>query len=82
MQRFGRVTDFVDGFESAFGLELLSTVHWVLESDAHKSWKDLIASTYAWNESKKRLSPRQIELAADVLIEKGWIDQAEVTVRQ
>ncbi len=81
-ERFERVTDLVDGFESAFGLELLSTVHWVLEHDAPKSRHDLIASTYAWNQRKKRFSPRQIGLAADVLTEKGWIDHAEVAARQ
>jgi len=27
--RFDRVTDLVEGFETPFGLELLSTVHWV-----------------------------------------------------
>ena len=81
-ERFERVTDLVNGFESAFGLELLSTVHWVLEHDAPKSRQDLVASTYAWNERKRRFSPRQIGLAADVLTEKGWIDHAEVAARQ
>jgi O-acetyl-ADP-ribose deacetylase (regulator of RNase III) len=81
-ERFERVTDLVDGFESAFGLELLSTVHWVLEHDAPKSRDDLIALTYAWNERKKSFSPRQIGLAADVLTEKGWTDYAGVSARQ
>ncbi len=73
-ERFDRVTDLVDGFESAFGLELLSTVHWVLVHDNPASQDDLIALTYAWNERKRRFSPRQIGLAADVLREKGWTD--------
>ncbi len=81
-ERFDRVTDLVDGFESAFGLELLSTVHWVLEHDAPKSRNDLIALTYAWNERKKSFSPRQIGLAADVLAKKGWIDYAGLAARQ
>ena len=80
--RFERVADLVDGFESTFGLELLSTVHWVLEHDKPKSRDDTIASTYAWNDRKKSFSPRQIGLAADVLTEKGWIDHAEVTALQ
>ncbi len=81
-ERFERVTDLVEGFESAFGLELLSTVHWVLEHDKPNSQDDLVASTYAWNDRKKRFSPRQIRLAADVLTEKGWIDHVDVTARQ
>ena len=71
-QRFERVTDLVDGFESSFGLELLSTVHWVLEHDPVASREDLVARVYGWNERKKRFSPRQIGLAADTLTEKGW----------
>ncbi len=78
-ERFERVTDLVSGFESTFGLELLSTVHWVLEHDKPRSRDDLITSTYAWNECKKSFSPRQIGLAADVLTQKGWIDHDEGT---
>ncbi|MYE85912.1 MAG: macro domain-containing protein [Gammaproteobacteria bacterium] len=73
-KRFDRVADLVEGFESAFGLELLSTVHWVLECDTPATRDDLVARTHAWNERKKRFSPRQIQLAADVLVEKGWVD--------
>ena len=73
-ERFERVVDLVDGFESAFGLELLSTVHWVLVRDNPRSHDDLVALTYAWNERKKRFSPRQIGLAAHMLREKGWTD--------
>ena len=73
-KRFDRVADLVEGFESAFGLELLSTVHWVIKNEGVKMTDDIVAQTYEWNERKKRFSPRQIALAADVLIEKGWID--------
>ena len=72
--RFDRVAGLVDGFESAFGLELLSTVHWVIEQDAPASRDELVKLTYAWNERKKHFSPRQITLAADVLKDKGWTD--------
>ena len=81
-ERFDRVTDLVDGFESAFGLELLSTVHWVLVRDNPASQDDLVRLTYAWNERKKRFSPRQIRLAADVLREKGWADDCLFAPRQ
>ena len=73
-ERFDRVADLIEGFESAFGLELLATVHWVLEHETAGSKDGVIARTYAWNKRKKCFSQRQIALAADVLIEKGWID--------
>ena len=81
-ERFERVTDLVDGFESAFGLELLSTVHWVLVRDNPASRDDLVRLTYAWNERKKRFSPRQIGLAADVLRAKGWADDCLFALHQ
>ena len=80
-ERFERVANLVDGFESAFGLELLSTVHWILENDAPASREELIAATYAWNERKRHFSPRQIELAAGVLTEKGWVTGVGATAR-
>ncbi len=79
-ERFESVADLVDGFESAFGLELLSSVHWILAEEGSVSQDDLVARTYAWNERKKSFTPRQIRLAADVLREKGWIGGAEASI--
>ena len=81
-ERFDRVADLVDGFESPFGLELLSTVHWVLAHDAPGSSDDLVARTHGWNERKWSFSPRQIGLAADVLTEKGWTGDLAVPGRR
>ena len=73
-KRFDRVTDLIEGFESAFGLELLSTVHWVLAYETAGSKDDVVVRTHAWNDRKKRFSPRQIALTAHRLIEQGWVD--------
>ena len=75
--RLARVSDLVDGFESPFGLELLSTVHWVANEAARpQDLEKITGQTYAWNERKKRFSRRQIDLAFHVLSEKGWIATA------
>lgn len=71
--RFERVADLVQGFETPFGLELLSTVHWVVTREKAHSEDEVTARVYAWNERKRRFSPRQIALARDVLARKGWI---------
>lgn len=73
--RFDRVVDLIKGFESPFGLELLSTVHWVVIHEKVNTVEDVIDRTYAWNPRKKRFSPRQIKIAIDVLSNKGWIDE-------
>ena len=75
-ERFDRVAHLVDGFESAFGLELLSTVHWVITRDTPASRDDLVARVHGWNDRKKRFSSRQIALAAETLALKGWTDAA------
>ena len=71
--RFERVSDLVEGFESSFGLELLTTVHWVVGEEGDGTLDDVVRRTYAWSERKSRFSRRQIKIAFDVLSEKGWI---------
>ena len=73
--RFGRVVDLVEGFESSFGLELLSTVHWVMARESPGNLPEVISRVHTWDERKKMFSARQIRLAANVLAEKGWIDR-------
>lgn len=75
--RLDRVFDLVDGFESSFGLELLTSVHWVAASEASAARPDeIVRLTYGWNERKKQFSRRQIELALRVLSEQGWVQSA------
>ena len=70
--RFDKVANLVEGFESPFGLELLSTVHWVMKKESVNSVNEVINHTYAWNDRKRQFTPRQIALAANVLSSKGW----------
>lgn len=77
--RFDKVAELVEGFESSFGLELLSTVHWVITREGAKSKEDVINYTYAWNKRKQQFTPSQIELAMNVLLEKNWINFARDT---
>jgi O-acetyl-ADP-ribose deacetylase (regulator of RNase III) len=70
--RFQKVSELVEGFESAFGLELLSTVHWVDRHDEPGSPEELVERVYSWNIRKRQFTERQILLAADVLARKGW----------
>lgn len=69
-----RVSDLVEGFESPFGLELLSTVHWLATKEQVQSFDDLVTKTYAWSDRKRQFSRRQIELALNVLTQKHWLE--------
>jgi O-acetyl-ADP-ribose deacetylase (regulator of RNase III) len=72
-QHFDKVSDLVEGFESPFGMELLSTVHWVATKENATSRQQVVEKVHQWNERKKQFTPRQIELAYNVLIGKGWL---------
>ena len=70
--RLERVEQLVFGFESSFGLELLTTVHWLL---THESVPvdQLPDEVHAWHHRKRQFSIQQVKLAAKVLEEGGWI---------
>ena len=71
--RIQRVAALAEGFESPFGLELLSTVHWVMKDNGNSTIDDVVERVYAWNPRKQQFTPRQIGIAADVLMKQGWI---------
>ncbi len=71
--KFERVGALVEGFETPFGLELLSTVHWVTTREGASSAAEAEAKVYAWNDRKRRFSSRQIGIAYDTLRLKGWL---------
>ncbi len=76
LSRFDRVGKLVEGFETPFGLELLATVHWVAMREKAENVEDAAAKVYAWNDRKKRFSPRQIGIAFETLRAKGWLAAA------
>jgi len=73
-ERFTRVSQLVEGFESPYGLELLATVHWIATRDHPATADELVKLFYAWDPRKQGFSRAQILLAAKVLKEKGWIE--------
>jgi len=75
--RFDKVASLVEGFESAFGLELLSTVHWILKNESSRTINEVVRHMYNWNEQKRKFTPRQIALAVNVLISKHWVNGPE-----
>lgn len=76
--RFDRVVDLIKGFETPYGMELLSTVHWVVTRDDAANNDEAIAKTYSWNDRKRMFEESHIRLALDVLQRKGWLDNKQV----
>jgi len=73
---FERVAGLVDGFETPFGLELLSTVHWLATRENARTEDAVVAGAYAWSDRKKQFSEGQLRVARDVLTKKNWLPGA------
>ena len=71
--RLGKVVNLVSGFETPFGLELLSTVHWVITKDGAVTVDEAIQLTYDWNVRKRMFREEQISLACETLASKDWL---------
>jgi O-acetyl-ADP-ribose deacetylase (regulator of RNase III) len=72
MARLGKVAALVDGFETPFGMELLSTVHWVMAEEGAVQFEEVLSKIRSWNSRKLKFSDRQIELAFERLKRFGW----------
>jgi O-acetyl-ADP-ribose deacetylase (regulator of RNase III) len=68
-----KVFDLVSGFETPFGLELLSTVHWVAKHNQISNDDELVKYVYAWGPRKRKFSERQIVIASKTLHANNWL---------
>ena len=75
-ERFERVVDLINGFETPFGMELLSTVHWVATKENAKTAEEAIKKTYAWSERKQMFQEEHIRIAWRILEEKKWLPKS------
>lgn len=75
-QRIDRVLDLIEGFESAYSLELLATVHWLLHHERASDLEALIAGVQAWSPRKGRMfTADHIRIAVEALESRGWAPQ-------
>tara|TARA_B100001094_G_scaffold52702_1_gene48168 strand:- start:2001 stop:3083 length:1083 start_codon:yes stop_codon:yes gene_type:complete len=76
--RFDRVAQLIEGFESQNGMELLSTVHWVVTQElaGEKFTSDeLIKVVHNWNQRKAAMKPQHIIAAFHRLQEQDWLSK-------
>lgn len=72
-ERFNRVVSLIDGFETPYGMELLSTVHWVASKEGALEADNVVSKVYSWNERKRMFKEQHILLAWELLRQKGWL---------
>jgi O-acetyl-ADP-ribose deacetylase (regulator of RNase III) len=74
--RFNRVVELVEGFETAYGLELLATVHWIVTQEGATEPADIESAVRGWSARKAQFTVAQVELASDRLRSLGWLTGA------
>jgi O-acetyl-ADP-ribose deacetylase (regulator of RNase III) len=75
LERLERVAQLINGFETPYGMELLATVHWVVQEDpaARDDPEIAVRETHAWSERKRaRFRPAHIRLAWRRLHQQKW----------
>jgi O-acetyl-ADP-ribose deacetylase (regulator of RNase III) len=67
-QRSHKVLELIEGFETPYGLELLSTVHWTIDREQITEIEEIVKSIQNWNPRKKGLfGAKHIKIAKDRL---------------
>ncbi len=70
-----RLSKLVQGYESPYGLELLSSVHWLAHHEKHSPVEQIIAEMKSWNENKcNSFDDDTIRLAYKRLQEDGLLN--------
>ena len=63
-ERFRQVKTLIEGFETPYGLELLSTIHWTVAKEDVKDIDNILEYIKNWNQRKKELFDRRhVEIA-------------------
>ena len=75
-RRLSQVANLIEGFETPYGMELLSSTHWVaIHSDQSVDEpEDAVQAVHMWSDRKKRMfQPGHIRVAWKRLAEAGWV---------
>ncbi len=76
--RLQRVRELIEGFETPYGMELLSSVHWVARYDSTvaRNAGEAVQKIHKWTDRKQRMfRSEHICVAWDRLAEKDWLPQ-------
>ena len=74
--RVNRVSDLIQGFETPYGMEILSSVHWVCRHGKPKAstLESATESVHRWNDRKSKMfRSEHIRIAHQRLRELAWI---------
>ncbi len=76
LDRLQRVSDLIEGLETPYGMELLSSVHWVAwhRTPPVTDATGAVVAVHNWNERKRSMfKPGHITIVWQRLQEQGWL---------
>lgn len=74
LEVFGKLSKLVQGYESPYGLELLSSVHWLAHHEGHFPVEKIVEEMLSWSTDKRnKFSEAAIRAAYERLFEDGLI---------
>ena len=74
LHRLERISDVIEGFETPYGMELLSSIHWVCNRNSAKNVEQAIQGIYQWNDRKRKIFKEEhIKIAWERLNAQGWL---------
>lgn len=75
VERVNRVKELIVGFQTTYGMELLSTVHWVSKQEDANSVEDAFDKVQSWNKRKRDLMKfEHVQVAWQQLEDQGWLN--------
>lgn len=78
--RFDRVSELIRGFETPYGLELLSTTHWVAHREGAETPERAVEEVRDWSARKSNLfTEDHIRAAWEQLAGRGWLPRTAPT---
>lgn len=76
LDRLSQVSHLIDGFETPYGMELLTSVHWLATREEAATPEAAEQLMQAWNSRKARMfRTPHIRIAWERLNETGWLER-------
>lgn len=75
--RLTRVAEVIEGFETPYGMELLSSIHWVVRhaENPARTADEAVEAVHAWSERKRKMfKTEHLRVAWNRLDECGWLN--------
>jgi O-acetyl-ADP-ribose deacetylase (regulator of RNase III) len=69
-----RASELIKGFETPYGLELLATVHWAMNTEGATDLTNILRVLHGWNARKQRFPEPHLRAAWDRLKQHDWVD--------